>query len=147
MLHSRISLLKSYLNHLPPSYLNNHTELNPSDPSNPNEITTSYPILRSISALVSRIALLNPASSDIFDIESKAEKNDVNLIQLLGTVGRGLGDAREVGRKFHIVENSRGRKGGMGGGSLDALRGSVDDMFAGDMKPQPMGMRGSHMQT
>jgi COP9 signalosome complex subunit 6 len=154
MLQSRISLLKSYLAHLPASYLNDSTEPPSSDSSDSNALTTSYPVLRSISALVSRLALLTPASSALFDIESKAEQNDVNLINLLGTVGKGLGDARDIGRKFHVVENGKqarkGGGGGLGGGPVDGMRNPVDEILGQEMngrEGQQMGIRSNQWQS
>ena len=139
MLHSRIALIRSYLELLPPSYLNNDTGPTQSDESDPTTIGTSYPILRSIYALTSRLSLLAPASATLFETESKAEKNDVNLMNLLGSVGMDLSDAKEAGKKFQVVENAKQSKEGAnlsfqtggGGGGMDDLRGSGGDLVGG----------------
>lgn len=47
-----------------------------------------------------------------------AEKADVSLVALLGCVGKSVKDAREMGRKFAVVEMGRGAamKRGLGAG-------------------------------
>ncbi|KAI9695458.1 MAG: hypothetical protein M1836_006445 [Candelina mexicana] len=109
MLHSRIQLLRSYLANLPQSYL---TTSEPPDPS--SETTASsqhteinYPILRSIQALISRLPLLIPANRGAFRHEVLAEKNDVSLVAMLGTLSKSVKDVSEMGRKFGIMDNAR----------------------------------------
>ncbi len=116
MLNARIQLLKSYLINLPPSYLNG---LLPSDSTtaataSPNHTEINHPILRSIQALLSRLPLLLPADQAAFNQERLAEKTDVSLISLLGTIGKSLKDTREMGRKFAVIDHYRlsGKKGG-----------------------------------
>jgi COP9 signalosome complex subunit 6 len=134
MLHTRIQLLKTYLQNLPPSYLT--TPPPPSDPSaappdssdlsssttttttTPTQI--SHPLLRSIQALLHRLPLLLPADRASFAQESLAEKSDVSLVALLGSLSKSIKETREMGRKFGIVDHVRqvGGKKGYAGGSL-----------------------------
>ena len=111
MLHARIQLLKTYLQNLPPSYL---TTPNPPDPESttPSQGHTeiNHPILRSIQALVNRLPLLTPADQGSFEHEQLAEKNDVSLVLLLGSLSSNVKDARELGRKFGIVDHARHAK-------------------------------------
>jgi len=134
MLHTRIQLLKTYLQNLPPSYLT--TPPPPSDPSaappdssDPSSSTTtttttptqiSHPLLRSIQALLHRLPLLLPADRASFAQESLAEKSDVSLVALLGSLSKSIKETREMGRKFGIVDHVRqvGGKKGYVGGSL-----------------------------
>ena len=109
MLHSRIQLLRTYLTRLPPSYLTK--PLPPDQPYdlNPASYYTEidYPILRSIQALLNRIPLLIPADLDAFERESLAEKNDVALISLLGTLGQSIKGTKEVGYKHAVIDTAR----------------------------------------
>lgn len=139
MLHIRIRLLKSYLNSLPLSYLTTpappisdadstsapHTDTSTSTPE------INHPLLRSILALLSCLPLLlPPAHLSNFHQETLAEKSDVELISLLGSLGRSVKDAREMGRKFGVVENvkSQGKKGYINMGALG------EDMWDGEGK-------------
>ena len=109
MLHSRVQLIKSYLESIPPSEL---TSPNGSEAIQ-NGVSDSapqldYPLLRSIQALLSRLPLLLP-STDLsnFNHENLAEKSEVDLISLLGSVGQGVRDLQGLGKKFAIIENSK----------------------------------------
>ena len=109
MLHARIQLIQSYLESLPPSYLTTTDSSTPSqDSSTYPSCEPDYPLLRSIQALLSRLPLLLP-SSDLsgFNHEALAEKSDVSLVSLLGSVGQGVKDARELGRKFSVIEHGK----------------------------------------
>lgn len=118
MLHARINLLKSYLISLPPSYLTSSQNTPPTtstDSTQPEAI--NHGLLRSISALLSRLPLLVPATSDAlasYNSEMLSEKADVELVSLLATMGRSVKDAREMGRKFGIVNEAavRSKKAG-----------------------------------
>ena len=106
MLHSRIKLLKSYLESLPPSQLtsqeSNVTKVEPPDPN------LDYPLLRSIQALLSRLPLLlSPHDLSTFQQETLAEKSDVGLVSLLGSLGQSVNDAKELGRKFSVIEHGK----------------------------------------
>ena len=127
MLHSRIQLLRSYLSSLPPSYL---TGAPPPEPTpEPTSETAPSPqpeinhvILRSIQALINRLPLLVPADRAAFEQEALAEKNDVSLANVLASLTRGVKDARELGRKFGIVDQAR----------LSVKKSAVgDEFFAG----------------
>ncbi|KAL9611225.1 MAG: hypothetical protein Q9167_004108 [Letrouitia subvulpina] len=111
MLHTRLQLIKSYLTHLPPSYLNSSS--NPRTPH--TEI--NHPILRSIQALVNRLPLLLPADLDAFEQERMAEKSDVALVELLGSLANSITEVAEMGRKFAIVEGKRRTKRSKAGGT------------------------------
>lgn len=107
MLSRRISLIRTYLASLPPSYL--------SDPSLPFNPTTSAahplplnnPILRSISAMLARINILAPSDAEAFTIESQQEASDVQLVQLLSSITNSVSAAKDFGRKSQVVENSK----------------------------------------
>lgn len=115
MLHARIQLLKSYLTNLPPSYMSYPPQSDADDASeSPLYTEINHPILRSIQALLSRLPLLLPDNKQAFRQERLAEKTDVQLINLLGTIGKSLKETREMGRKFSIVDQYRqsAKKGG-----------------------------------
>lgn len=138
MLHARIQLMRSYLAALPPSYLTTTTptsaptpEPDPSTSSTtppttptPTQTQLSHPPLRAIQSLLHRLPLLQPPDQQTFTREVLAEKADVSLVALLGCLGKSIKDAREMGRKFAVVEQGRGAAlkrglaggGGMGGG-------------------------------
>lgn len=80
----------------------------------PPHTEINHPILRSIQALLSRLPLLLPDNKQTFRQERLAEKTDVQLINLLGTIGKSLKETREMGRKFSIVDQYRqsAKKGG-----------------------------------
>ncbi|KAI9832798.1 MAG: hypothetical protein M1819_004018 [Sarea resinae] len=107
MLHSRILLLKAYLSSLPPSYLTTpSTSASPTQAA-PSSVQTDHTILRSMHALLNRLPLLVPSDTARFATEARAEKNDVQLVALLGVVGKSVRDMREMGRKFAIIDNAR----------------------------------------
>ena len=110
MLHTRIKLLKSYLTSLPPSAptsSSNSSEAAPVADTTSN-LEVDYPLLRSIQALLSRLPLLLPFGDlSNFKQETLAEKSDVGLVSLLGSLGQSVKEARELGRKFAVVEASK----------------------------------------
>ncbi|KAF1828894.1 hypothetical protein BDW02DRAFT_634852 [Decorospora gaudefroyi] len=123
MLGRRISLLRAYLDALPPSYL--------SDPSLPINATpaTQYPlpldhsILRSVSAMLARVNILAPPDSVAFTLESQQEASDVQLVNLLSSITNSVSAVKDLGRKSSIVEhgknqgkNRMGATGGYSGG-------------------------------
>ena len=116
MLHQRIQLIKAYLNSLPPSYLSDKsiaiTSAPPTDPQDHSQPPIKHSILRSIQALLTRLALLVPADRQAFALESSQQKSDVALVELLGSITQTLQDARGMGRKFSVVDSARnqGRK-------------------------------------
>ncbi|KAI1142265.1 hypothetical protein F5Y05DRAFT_409411 [Hypoxylon sp. FL0543] len=104
MLQARINLLTTYLERLPPSYLspNNATNLAPAQ-----QTTPSHTILRSIQALVSRLSLLVPSDTTAYEQEILSEANDVHLMELLDDVMQSVTEARDVGKKYGIVEHAK----------------------------------------
>lgn len=125
MLHKRIQLLKAYLTSLPPSYLTSSslsdspstTPITSTSTTPPSSSEINHPLLRSILALLSRLPLLLPTGNlSKFNQETLAEKSDVELVSLLGDLGKSVKDAREMGHKFYVVDRvrSHARKGGMG---------------------------------
>lgn len=102
MLHQRISLIKAYLSTLPESYLTNPS-LSPSASSEPN-----HALLRNISALLSRLPLLEPPSdSTVTDTASAKESSDVHLVSLLSSLTRTIAEARDFGSKNLIVSRAK----------------------------------------
>ncbi|KAF2966348.1 hypothetical protein GQX73_g7227 [Xylaria multiplex] len=105
MLQSRINLLATYLERLPPSYLTgDDTTMATSDvePTVP-----SYTILRSIQALVNRLSLVVPSATEAYEQEMLSEANDVHLMELLNDVLQSATEVRGLGKKYNIVETSR----------------------------------------
>lgn len=129
MLHARISLLREYLTSIS------------SDPSSPNYIPPSHPILRSLKALTfSRLNLVLPPSIDgntalsSFNIESIQEENEVRLVALMGALLKSVKELQEVNSKFKILEQGKAYfeqgfqpmgMGGMRAGFSDGGRGAV----------------------
>ncbi|KJZ79250.1 hypothetical protein HIM_01401 [Hirsutella minnesotensis 3608] len=105
MLHSRIRLVTSYLERLPPSFVNG--EGGDADSMDTDTTAPSLPILRQIQALVSRLDLVIPSDRESFDREMLQQSNDTQLIGLLNTVMQSLSRARDVGKKSHVVESAK----------------------------------------
>ena len=111
MLQSRVRLIKAYLEEY-------ESQSSPSD-------TRSPEILRAISALLARLPLLVPSSTNwakggitdinIFEKELAEQENDVKLVELLGGMTESVKGTREVGRKFATLLNERGKEGELGG--------------------------------
>ncbi|OCK75701.1 hypothetical protein K432DRAFT_361636 [Lepidopterella palustris CBS 459.81] len=117
MLHRRIALLRAYLATLPPSYLSDPSLPFTIPPTNTKTLPLNHPILRSISALLSRIPILAPSDALAFARESLEEQSDVQLVALLSSITSSVQAAKEAGRKHGIVDNARyqGKKGLMAG--------------------------------
>lgn len=134
MLQSRLSLLSTYLNSLPPTNLSDPESETALDPAN-------LPHIRNIKALITRLSLLTPHSDtaaptlsttsvpvtpvpaqsqiDPLTHAQQAQTNDVNLSSLLALLGQDVQGLSELGRKFAMVEaakQSKGKKIGGGGG-------------------------------
>ncbi|KAF1847375.1 uncharacterized protein K460DRAFT_280751 [Cucurbitaria berberidis CBS 394.84] len=131
MLSRRISLLRAYLDTLPPSYLSD-----PSLPLNPtvdaqHPLPLNHSILRSISAMLARINILAPPDSKAFNLESQQEASDVQLVSLLSSITTSVSAARELGHKSSIIEFGKNQnKNRMGVGSIGGY-GSGDGNFFG----------------
>ena len=115
MLHARINLIATYLQNLPPSssYVSDNVpeDVSVGADSNSNNYTqVNHAVLRSIQALLSRLSLLIPADSAAFQQELMSEQNDVSLVSLLGTMTQSIRDAREMGKKFSVVEAGKHTK-------------------------------------
>ncbi|KAI5868539.1 hypothetical protein GGS23DRAFT_546103 [Durotheca rogersii] len=130
-LQSRVNLLTTYLERLPPSYLspNSATDLAPAQ-----QTTPSHAVLRAIRALVSRLPLLAPPDAAAYALEMLREANDVRLMELLDGVLQSVADARELGKKHLVVEASKahnkkvidGRPGNLGTFTFSSLSGPGD---------------------
>lgn len=117
MLQSRISLLRSFVQSLPPSYISDQDSSSLTDTSpDPSHL----PHLRNIQALLTRLSLLTPVesatSSQHLAAASQAQSNDVALASMLSLLGQDIQALSELGRKFATVESGRGTKGKSGGG-------------------------------
>lgn len=106
MLTARISLIRSYLSSLPPSYL--------TDAALPPTADTKldHQILRSILALQARIPLLVPPDRQAFEKETLEQKSDTALVQLLSSITSSVHETGEMNRKNGIVESARALKAG-----------------------------------
>jgi COP9 signalosome complex subunit 6 len=105
MLHSRIRLLTSYLEQLPPSYVNG--EKSGSESMDTDYTVPSQTVLRQIQALVSRLDLVIPSDQASFDKELLREANNVNILGLLNDIMQSANQAREVGKKYSVVETAK----------------------------------------
>lgn len=127
MLQSRLNLLTAYLQSLPPSYLTDA-----SLPLQPETASVLHqPTLRSISALLARLPLLTPPDTASFTRESEQTASDVELISLLSSLTRTIQDAKELGKKWNVVEPRKGRTGGSsmmpGGGYAGGIMEGVEE--------------------
>lgn len=107
MLQSRIGLLITYLERLPPSYLSSGAVPSAEEPAGDSHSVPSNTILRSIQALVSRLALVVPSATEAFEQEMLSESNDVRLMALLDEVTQSAGETRDLGRMHHVVESAK----------------------------------------
>lgn len=120
MLHDRLSLLKSYLSSLPPTYLTAASL--PAD----SNLNLNHPLLRSISSLLSRLPLLAPPTAPTttpptpsstaaptptsLATASAQEQADVHLVSLLSSLTRSIAEAKELGAKYSVVTKAREEK-------------------------------------
>lgn len=105
MLHSRIKLLVTYLERLPPSHLTGDDTTMVTGEGDPT--TPSHTILRSIQALVNRLSLVVPSANKAFEEEMLSEANDVHLMELLNGVLQSTVRLRALGKIHDIVESTR----------------------------------------
>lgn len=111
MLHSRIRLITTYLECLPPSYTNGDEKSSVTGRMDLDHTSPSLPILRQIRALINRLGLVVPFNVDDFQEEMTREANNANLTNLLNSVMQSINVAREVGKKFAIVEATKTSSG------------------------------------
>ncbi|QUC21571.1 uncharacterized protein UV8b_05814 [Ustilaginoidea virens] len=135
MLHSRIRLLTTYLERLPPSFVTGDLRTAPDSQSmDTDHAVPSLPILRQIQALVHRLGLvMTPLNQEAFDEEMLQERNNVDLVDLLNSVMQTLGGARDAGRKLNVIETAKALRG-RGGGDASYLASPGYNMSgAGDI--------------
>jgi len=106
MLHSRLTLLLAYLRTLEQSQ---GTIISSASDTSP------YPLLRSLSALTTRLSLLEPPSTNDTSLqhEQLAEQSDVLLTALLGYMTKSINEVRKVGSKYAIVSRDHERQQAM----------------------------------
>ncbi|EGR51782.1 uncharacterized protein TRIREDRAFT_55180 [Trichoderma reesei QM6a] len=131
MLHSRIQLITTYLQRLPPSFVNGDAQDGgESMDTDSNNTVPSLNILRQIQALVSRLDLVIPSDREAFEREVQSETNNVHLLGLLNSIMQGVVQAKDVGRKFHAIEAS---KTAARRGTMDYSTGSFNLSGTGDL--------------
>ncbi|KAJ6007680.1 hypothetical protein N7540_011656 [Penicillium herquei] len=122
-LETRISLMKSYVSSVC------------SDPENSSSTSPawSHPLLRDINSLLSHLDLLSPSEQSSFATEVISQKNDVLMASLLGRMGEGIKNLREVGYKNTIVRSQRQSN------LMQKKSGATERMKGGLHMPQPFG--------
>ena len=106
MLQSRINVLATYLERLPPSFTSSDGSAMDTDTGN-QHTAPSNTVLRQIQALVNRLDLVIPSDKESFEAELLQEANNVNLVSLLSSMMQGTQRAREVNQKSSIIEGAR----------------------------------------
>ncbi len=125
MLQSRINLLATYLERLPPSHLPDSNLPEAENQNSDNPYTTpSHTILRSIQALVNRLSLLVPSNTEAFEQEMLSEANDVHLMGLLNDVIQSMTETRAIGKKFSVVEAAKSHNRKLIDSTMGVDRGS-----------------------
>lgn len=125
MLQSRVELMQKYIAefHLPTS----------------DRDERNLEILRSISALLARLPLVVPSSTDAngetttdaWDREVQEVRSDIELVALLAKMTESLAETREMGKRFQVFSGLKKGKteGGVGGEAYDGfgrpLRGEM----------------------
>ncbi|KAF2751562.1 hypothetical protein M011DRAFT_395202 [Sporormia fimetaria CBS 119925] len=128
MLQRRISLLRTYLSSLPPSYLTDPSlPFSSPSPTDPTQLPINHSILRSISATLARINILSPPDTEAFVLESQQEASDVQLVSLLASITNSVSAVKELGHKSFVIENARGHRSAKHGFDVMAM----DAMLAG----------------
>lgn len=140
MLQSRLHLLRTFIQSLPPSYLSSPAseEPIPLTPTSPDP--THLPHLRNIQALLTRLALLTPpnepsptTTNQPLASASLAQSNDVSLASLLSLLGQDVQSLSELGRKFSLVESNKSstksKQGPKGGGVFGGPMGAAGGGF------------------
>ncbi len=104
MLRSRIQLLTAYLESLPASFASKEAADEGSMDTDASTMTPSLTVLREIKALTGRLGLVIPSDDESFMKEMVSEENDVETINLLSTLMQSIGQARQVGKKFSVID-------------------------------------------
>lgn len=106
MLHSRLTLLLAYLRTL---------EQSQGTITSSASDTSPYPLLRSLSALTTRLSLLEPPPTTDTSLqhEQLAEQSDVLLTALLGYMTKSINEVRKVGSKYAVVSKDHERQQAM----------------------------------
>ncbi|KAM0669879.1 hypothetical protein ACQRIU_000274 [Beauveria bassiana] len=129
MLQSRIHLLIAYLDSIPPSFAGKDTADEGSMDTDASTVAPSLIVLREIKALTGRLGLVIPSDDESFKKEMISEQNDVEAINLLSTLMQSIGQAREVGKKFAVVDgcrNAQQKRGEYPGTPTFSLSGTGD---------------------
>jgi COP9 signalosome complex subunit 6 len=141
MLHSRLSLLSTFIRSQAPSYM--------SGPDAPLTQTSPDPThlqhLRNIQALLTRLSLLTPSvdlasittqstAADSLTSASLSQSNDVALSSLLAVLGQDVQGLSELGRKFASVEQERLKKGKGKGGIGSGGFGNIGEFESGKLQ-------------
>ncbi|TQV93150.1 hypothetical protein V2A60_003535 [Cordyceps javanica] len=127
MLRSRIQLLTTYLESIPASFTSKEAADDGSMDTDASAVTPSLTVLREIKALTGRLGLVIPSDDESFYHEMASEKNNVETINLLSTLMQSIGQVREVGKKFAIVDgykNTQQRHGEHPGTPTFSLSGT-----------------------
>jgi COP9 signalosome complex subunit 6 len=148
MLQSRLALIRTFVQSLPPSYLSSPPAVESALPD-----PAHLPHLRNIQALLTRLSLLTPPSDgppasakNALASASLSQSNDVSLASILSLLAQDVQSLSELGRKFSIVESNKngskgkhsqqpgaGAKGAAGpGGGLGSAGGSFSGLGTGD---------------
>ncbi|KAK4142372.1 uncharacterized protein C8A04DRAFT_38324 [Dichotomopilus funicola] len=139
MMKSRLALVITYLQNLPPTFTSGEQTTSDAadaaraDPAQQYTVPSNT-ILRHIQALVTNADLVATAPGELantLEQEIRRETNDVNLISLISDLVSSVNEAREAGKKFHIVESARHQRqgrnlGGSSGGGGFGSAGSYD---------------------
>ncbi|KAI4602881.1 hypothetical protein KJ359_008101 [Pestalotiopsis sp. 9143b] len=107
MLQARIKLLLTYLERLPPSSISGGSTPSAAEQQSDAHTTPSHTILRSIQALVNRLALLVPSDTAAFQQELLSEANDVYIVSLLNDVMQSATGIRDIGKKHQVLDSAK----------------------------------------
>jgi len=116
MMRSRLALVITYLQNLPPDFTVGEQKTSEAADfaraSNGQHTIPSNNILRHIQSLVTNADLVAPAEQATLEREIQRETNDVNLISMISDLVSTVNEAREAGKKFHVVESARNTRQG-----------------------------------
>lgn len=98
MLQSRLAVIIAYLKSQPASYVTD-ASIAPSSTQSPD-----YQILRSIAALEAQLHLSSPADVVGMKLELYQSKTDVELVSLLSTLTKTVGDVKTFAKRSAALE-------------------------------------------